>query len=147
MSFYNSFQITYKCNLLWPPPPGAWSISLGHLHHHVLFSPEMTWATGHQGPCQVHLEQHGVCMAAEVHSWGGRQGELQSKEERPGGSPPTPFPRSQGTPILESAQGNVCPGRPFHLCRCPDCSYLFSPSPLTRAIGFALFSCVLNPLV
>lgn len=146
MSFYNSFQITYEYNLLWPPLPGAWSISLGHLHHHVLFSPEMTWATGHQGPCQVHLEQHGVCKAAEVHSWGAVKVNYKSRRRGLEG-PPQPFPPSQGTPILESAQGNVCPGRPFHLCHCPDCSYLFSPSPLTCTTGFALFNCVLDPLV
>lgn len=57
-------------DLLWPPPPGAWRLGLGHLHHDVFLSPGTTRATDQQGPCQVHLEQRGVRTAAEVHSWG-----------------------------------------------------------------------------
>lgn len=113
MSFYSSFQITFKCNLLWPPPPGAWSVSLGHLHHHVLFSPKTTWASGHQGPCQVHLEQHGVCMAAEVHSWGSVKVNYRTRRS---GLHCRPWPPpSQGTPISEGTQGKERPGPPLHL--------------------------------
>ncbi|XP_049470105.1 P protein [Panthera uncia] len=65
-TFAHREAVKYKCNLLWPPPPGAWNISLGHLHHNMFFSSSMTWATGHQGPFQVHPEQCGIHIAGEI---------------------------------------------------------------------------------
>lgn len=56
-----------ECDLLWPPPPGAWSVGPRHLHHHALCILGAR-ATGHQGPRQVHLQQRGVHVAAEVRS-------------------------------------------------------------------------------
>ena len=60
----------------------------------MFFSPWTTQAAGHEGPCQVHLEQRGVSSATEVHSWGhvkvnhGASRDLESPHHPPHAHPP-----------------------------------------------------------
>lgn len=117
-----------ECDLLWPPPPGAWSLGLGHLHHDMLVSPRTTRAADLQGPCQVHLEQRGVCMAAEVHSWGCVK--VSQSKDRPGVPRQPPVP----TPQMDTSQPFPPTARP------PDPPRLIPRPRAPDTAGFAVFS-------
>lgn len=126
-----------ECDLLGPPPPGAWSLGLGHLHHDMFLSPGTTRAASQQGPCQVHLEQRRVCMAAEVHSWG----RVKVNRARTGlESPASPcVPSSEGTRRnTHSAVPSKCT---------PACPTVPGAQPLTpSAVALSHWSCALGVL-